>query len=385
MRAASEKDFYLEEFRARTLLVGVDREQISTAPRRRRLSAVLTDLLAGGARVVLVLGSDRSTDVAAVRAWLGLPMPRRRKAAGLTTERRRRGDVLRWKGGALEMAQAAWSVLRARPLCVVVGRQQALELATGLAGALRVHKLILLNPEGGLKDRSGNPVSYLDGERLSVLLRGGAAEFQGLGARREGIAAIARALDVGVASANLCKVEDLAPELFTYTGAGTFFSLDDHCQIRRLCVDDFPEVERLLLRGQEEGLLKSRSAEEVGEILLDGYGAWIGGRHLAGVAALHRAPYAAWRTAEISGLYGITRFQGEGVGQRLVRFLVAEARREGLVDLFAVTTVEHAADFFLRCGFEETVVDALPPPKWARYEETRRARVRAFRVQVAAP
>ena len=380
MRSPSEKDFYLEDFRGHALLLGVDRDVVATAARRRRRAAVVGELIDGGARVIVVLGAERATDLAQVRAWLGLPAPRRRRTAALPVEKRRRGDVLRWKGGASEMAQAAWAVLRARPLCLIAGRPPALELATALAASLRVHKLVMLAGKGGLADRGGSSVSYIDGERLAVLLQGGEAEFQGLGARRAEIAAIARALEAGVDSANLCRVEDVARELFTYAGAGTFFSLDDHCRIRRLGIDDFPEVERLLLRGQAEGLLKPRTAEEIGEILLDGYGAWIGDRHLAGVAALHRAPYAAWRVAEISGLYGITRFQGEGIGARLVRSLVSEAKREGLRGLFAVTSVEGAATFFLRSGFEETPLDSLPPPKFSRYDESRRARVRAFRV-----
>ena len=41
----------------------------------------------------------------------------------------------------------------------------------------------------------------------------------------------------------------------------------DYCTVQRLGIDDFEEVERLIERGQREGLLKLRTSEEIAGIL----------------------------------------------------------------------------------------------------------------------
>ena len=64
----------------------------------------------------------------------------------------------------------------------------------------------------------------------------------------------------GVASVNLCTLAGAPRELFTYTGSGTLCTHADYCTVQRLGIDDFEEVERLIERGQREGLLKLRTA-----------------------------------------------------------------------------------------------------------------------------
>ena len=108
----------------------------------------------------------------------------------------------------------------------------------------------------------------------------------------------------------------------------------DYCRIEPLGIDDFGEVERLLERGQAEGFLKIRGREEIGEILLCGYGARLGASHLAGVAALLDEPYAREGTAEIVALYTISRFKGEGVGGKLIARILGEAENRGLDSVF---------------------------------------------------
>ena len=279
--------------------------------------------------------------------------------------------------------QRIWQVLRGRDLCLVLTPDSGRDVAGLVASRSRALKLVLLDEAGGLQENSaGQVLSYLDGARLEVLLGAGEAEFQGLGTRRADLEVIGRMLDAGVGSVNLCRVGDLAQELFSYEGVGTFFSQDDHLAIGRLSIDDFSEVERLLARGQAEGLLKPRTAAEAGELLLDGYGAWIGEHHLAGVGALRRNLYADVRAAEIAGLYAITRFKGEGIGKKLVRRMIQDGRADELSFVFSVTSAERAATFFLGEGFREVSPEDLPPAKWAGYAPERRRRVRAFRLDL---
>ena len=379
MILAGEKDFYLEEFRQRTLVLAVDAVALRRLPARRRFAAVVEELVNNQTRVVVVLGGE-SRDPAEARDWLQLP-PRARARRSALGGRAPRQDVLAWDPAAADSGmQRVWQVLRGRDLCLVVTAKLARDVAGFVASRSRALKLVLLDDAGGLREADASQaLSYLDGPRLEVLSAAGEAEFQGLGARRADLEAIGRMLDAGVGSVNLCTASDLAQELFSYEGAGTFFSRDDHLAIGRLSIDDFPEVERLLARGQAEGLLKPRTATEAGELLLDGYGAWIGEHHLAGVGALRRGLYRPEAAAEIAGLYAITRFKGEGIGKKLVRRMIQDARSDQLAYVFSVTSAERAAGFFLREGFAEVAPESLPAAKWEGYAPERRRRVRAFR------
>src|SRR5262249_57521057 len=134
------------------------------------------------------------------------------------------------------------------------------------------------------------------------------------GDRRWVVMAVGDAIQSGVESVNVCTPEGIADELFTYTGSGTLFTRGDYCHVGPLGIDDFAQAERLLERGQREGLLKHRSVEEMARVLAEGVGASLTGHHLAGVAGLVTAPYVADRCGEIVGLYTITRFKGAGIG-----------------------------------------------------------------------
>src|SRR5207245_7260202 len=154
---------------------------------------------------------------------------------------------------------------------------------------------------------------------------------------------------------------------FNYTGSGTLFTRGDYCHVAPLGIDDFAQAERLLERGQREGLLKHRTAEEIAQVLAAGVGANLSAHHLAGVAGLVTLPYARERAGEIVGLYTITRFKGEGIGERLVTRLLAEAAERGLAYVFACAVDERAVQFFLRLGFEQVGAERVPVAKWAGY------------------
>src|SRR6185295_2442409 len=130
-------------------------------------------------------------------------------------------------------------------------------------------------------------------------------------------------------------------ELFTYEGSGTLFTLEDYCTVERLCIDDYEEVERLMARGQREGVLKPRSDDETAQLLVNGYGATVGAHHLAGICSLLiTEDYRLGGAGEITGLYTMTRFKGEGVGDRLLKRVIDDARAAGLRYVFATTTEE---------------------------------------------
>lgn len=382
----AEKRFYLDEFHEKTLFFALAPEATDAAALDSFLE-IVRELIREDARVVVMVEHDEIAR--------RLEQRFRRAAAASLSEpffpgdaepKRRRSIVIEIEAplpAASEMPVLLrlWSLLRAGPIAVLrVPRSSWVEMAGSavrLATHLKVHKLVLADPEGGVG--VGKTISFLDESVLETLLAEGEAEWAGLGHRRPLIEAIRTGLLGGVPSINLCTLGGLDRELYTYEGSGTLFTLEDYCRIERVGIDDFREVESLLERGQREGFLKIRSREEIGQILFTGFGATIGSGHLAGVGSLLVEPYVGSGSGEIVALYTISRFAGEGVGAKLLSRLMDEARSRGLANVFACTTEERAGQFFLRHGFRRVGPDDVPAEKWRDYGEERRARVSIFR------
>ncbi len=239
-------------------------------------------------------------------------------------------------------------------------RVAGLSASVSLALDLRVRKLVVVDPRGGILSRDGQR-SFLNAASVSRLLR----DAGRLAPWTKGeVSRLVAAVKDGVGSVNLTDAPGLAEELFTYEGAGTLITADDYCQVARLMADDFDEALTLLARGEREGFLLPRTAPERARLLLAGFGAWFEGGRLSGIAALETHRYRRNRLGEIVGLYTITKFQGEGVGLRIVDELLAVGRNEGLRAVFACTSNERAADFFSRAGFEEVPSSRAPSSKW---------------------
>jgi amino-acid N-acetyltransferase len=190
------------------------------------------------------------------------------------------------------------------------------------------------------------------------------------------------ALEGGVASVSLCRPADVARELFTYEGRGTLFTLTDYCRVEPLGLDDFYEAEQLIQRGEREGYLKPRSRQETGQLLLHGHGARLGvvGGELAGLCAL--LPYPRENAGEIVGLYTITRFQGEGIGGRLVATMIEQARAGGLDYVFACTSQAGARRLFERCGFRRVAAEQVAAEKWQQYDPARKNSICVYRTDL---
>src|SRR4029077_14874379 len=121
------------------------------------------------------------------------------------------------------------------------------------------------------------------------------------------------------------------------------FTEQRYANVRQISIDDFEEVEALIRRGQDEGFLLTRSEPEIASLLPSCFGYRVGDEHLAGVCALLTEPYRRERAGEITALYTLTRFQGEGVAAVLVREIVKEARARRLKYVFACTSEERVA------------------------------------------
>ena len=388
-----EKEFYLDEFHGHTLLFSVPVEELAHDEDYERLAGIVRELLTNNTRVIVLVHAPDSGGEQVLRRLqrrLG-PLIFSEETMPLFAHRRRRAEAfLQLAADAFAAPESAaallttiWFVLRRGPLFVGVtagvNHAEATSFAQEIASRLRVHKLILVEPEGGVAGADGKQISFMDEQLLATLQSAGEAEWAGLAARRATFDAVRAALLGGVSSVNLCTLVGAARELFTYEGSGTLFTRADYCRVERVGIDDFEEMERLIERGQREGVLKLRSSEEVSSLLINAYGATVGAHDLAGICGLLTQPYAAEQAGEIVGLYAITRFKGEGVGGRLVSRALAEARAAGLAYVFACTTEERAQLFFERQGFRRVAPTDVPAVKWADYDPKRKAQVAVYR------
>ncbi len=88
--------------------------------------------------------------------------------------------------------------------------------ARELASRLRVFKLLILDRRGGLIDKEGNRLSFVEEHRIRRTMR----NIRGR-ARRAIVRAALDALEDGVGSVNLVAPGDVYEELFSFIGAGT--------------------------------------------------------------------------------------------------------------------------------------------------------------------
>jgi len=381
-RDFDEKEFYLDEFHERSLLFALHAEDLVSETDSHAALEIFKTLLRNETRVLMLLETENGVEpqqcVAGLHKQLAraVKMPSARPLIFATNE------------PPDQLCIRMWEVLRDTRICVGLWSPGAttslVRCAQQIAVGLRIYKLVYIDPLGGLT-LEGKPLSFLNGLGLQDLLGQGRAEEKGLGDRRPVLEAIHDALQGGVTSVSLCPMAGVGRELFSYEGCGTMFTRGDYCQVEKLGIDDFHEVEMLLQRAEGAGYLKSRTQGETALLLLHGYGARLGPADMepAGFCALF--PYPEDHAAEIVGLFTITRYQGEGVGGRLVDAMVGEGERLGLAYVFACTTQESAQRLFARHGFQRVVPEAVSATKWQGYDPVRRQQVAVYRRNLGYP
>ncbi len=369
----SEKSFYLEEFYGKSLLFamvppGGDRisdfnSLIRTLRELRRNQTRCIVIVSPAALPKLLKRMGRMAPAAPIPVFdpaLGLrsrPYPPDSAVAQI------------WEGlraGSIVIA----STNDENPADLVVFAQE-------LASRLRVFKLIFVDRQDGLNDRKGHRLSFVEMTRIRRTLAASGSRV-----RRAIVRAADRALKDGVGSVNLVAPRGVYDELFSFIGSGTLFTEMQYGQVRPISIDDFEEVEALIRRGQDEGFLLHRSPEQIARILPSCFGYRIGDEHLAGICALLTDPYRRERAGEITAMYTLTRFQGEGVAVELVKECVKEAQARMLRYVFACTSEDRAARFFARLGFRRIGPDEVPAAKWRGYDKPRIERLSIFRYEL---
>jgi len=352
-----EKDFYLSEFRGRTLAIAIATADLESRE-AEAIRAVLEDLGRNGIGVVILSrGSRFQSELTGSAA---LPS---------------HGEG--WVGALWRRLQ---QTSRATLLC---NEGESLpEMARRVVLQLRLAKLVWLGRGAVLVDSNGRRVSLVDLVALDAILASPAGpdletDADQLALLRE----IRRMVSGGLPSISVCEPGALEDELFTYAGSGTIFSRERYTEVRPLALDEFRAAALLIERGVEEGYLLSRSRDQLEITLASAFGAFLEGRYLAGIGAL--LSYPSDRAGEIVSLYTLTRFIGEGVGSYLVNYALESATARGDDYVFACTTSDRVEEFFRRHGFRRVSAAEVPEEKWKHYDARRRADVRCLRVDLS--
>ncbi len=132
----------------------------------------------------------------------------------------------------------------------------------------------------------------------------------------------------------------------------------DDLLIRKAIIADIKQIQNLINTFAKQDLMLARSLSELYENLRDFWTVQYN-KKIIGCCALH----ISWDDlAEIKSLAVEKRFQGRGIGKRLVDSSLNEARQLGAKRIFVLT---YKPDFFKKFGFKIIKNADLPNKIWA--------------------
>ncbi|MBN1834679.1 MAG: amino-acid N-acetyltransferase [Spirochaetales bacterium] len=257
------------------------------------------------------------------------------------------------------------------------------ELASRLAGELRADKLFFVSNHLGVKaERYHLPegIERSEDGRVAHLTAAQAQQLVGLNADKGGeemlelLRLAQRACSEGVSRVHIVNGEIegvILQEIFSSRGSGTMIYANQHENIRSMRVEDIPEVLRIMQPFVDREILLSRTESELAERGAEFVVYEVDGIiHACG--ALHLSAAAPER-GEIAGVAVDETYSGMGIGKRIVSYLIEQARRARLRQLYVLTT--QTWDWFVQFGFRDGTVSDLPEDKRELYDRRRNSRV----------
>jgi amino-acid N-acetyltransferase len=248
------------------------------------------------------------------------------------------------------------------------------DAAVAAATALRAEKLVFFS-DAPVEDKKGKLLPELTAQEAVDLLAQGSRLTSDTSLY---LAHAVEAVRGGVQRAHLINRSlpgALLIELFTHAGSGTMITADKMVKLRSAGIDDVGGILKLLEPLEEDGTLVRRGREllerEIARFAViehDGV--------IVGCAALY--PFLSARAGELACLAVRPDHRDEGFGERLLRYVEAQARGRKLGKLFVLTT--RATHWFIERGFAEVTMAALPKEKKELYNYQRRSKILAKRL-----
>lgn len=162
--------------------------------------------------------------------------------------------------------------------------------------------------------------------------------------------------------------EGLLAEVFSNEGIGTLIYGNEYQGIRRARKSDIRTLRRMTRAAVENDELLRRTRAAMEEHYGDYYIFEIDNNPI-GCVALHEYPEA--NVGELAYLYVSPSHENQGLGRKLMKFVVAKAKERGLKKLLALSTQAFA---FIRNkgGFQIGHEDDLPPSRRVQYDASGR-------------
>lgn len=246
------------------------------------------------------------------------------------------------------------------------------EVATAVAGALRADKLLLLTERDCRSLADGRTLAQLTTREAGELLQDGKTLDEEI---RPHLKAAVVASQSGVQRAHLINRHidgAILLELFTRDGVGTLVSSSPFEEMRAACINDVGGMLDLIRPLEESGVLVPRTRENLEREIGD-YSVIERDGMIVGCAALH--VYAEDKTGELACLALHPQYRGEKRGERLLAYLEAKARKEGLERVFVLST--QTVHWFRERGYEPARISDLPRSRQALYNYGRNSKVLA--------
>ena len=128
--------------------------------------------------------------------------------------------------------------------------------------------------------------------------------------------------------------------------------------LRKATIDDVEKIYKLINDFAAKNVMLPRSLSELYENIRDLF-VFIQDDTLVGCAALH----IFWKDlAEIKSVAVLETTQRKGIGRKLVRVCIREARKLRIAKMFVLTYVP---EFFEKCGFRRVEKETLPHKIWS--------------------
>jgi amino-acid N-acetyltransferase len=256
------------------------------------------------------------------------------------------------------------------------------ELALQIATALRAEKLFFITTDGQMTTERFSCSKECGISRDGTISRidaSTAGEFLEMNKDREDelfrIRLAQRACGQGIHRVHILdgRIEGvLLQEIFSNQGVGTMVHTNLYESIRDMKTSDVSDVLRIMDPYISDGILVPRDKQSLQQEYNDFVVFDVDGI-VHGCAALH--PFGEDQ-AEIAAVAVDPRYQGSGIGGRLVSFLIERARSRGIKQLFVLTT--RTADWFERKGFRRAGLDDIPERKRLQYNSNRNSSVLVY-------
>ena len=242
------------------------------------------------------------------------------------------------------------------------------EVATTTAIAIKADKLIFLLDHGDTVDADDARIDQLtaaEAQKMARSLPDGDMKLY--------LPHAARACKAGVARVHLVSANAegaLLVELFTHGGVGTMVTRESVDILRPASIDDVGGILQLIEPLEADGTLVRRERErleqEIGQFIVNEFD----GR-IVGCVALY--PFTDTQSGEMACLAVNPDFRDGGRGAALLDGAVAQAKKDGLKQLFVLTT--RTTHWFIERGFTLASPDDLPSARKEMYNWKRRSKV----------